>query len=126
MGTIVIKHMFFFKQKTTYEMRSSDWSSDVCYSDLYHDLSPLLPFQGGGGGGADLRRQLLGPDRLARVAAGHDQDPVDDVAQLPDVAGPVVGLQGGHRVLAEVAHGHAAVLRGQPHEMPGQIGRAHV
>src|SRR3546814_15569583 len=26
--------MFFFKQKTAYEMRSSDWSSDVCSSDL--------------------------------------------------------------------------------------------
>src|SRR3546814_17058051 len=27
--------MFFFKQKTAYEMRISDWSSDVCSSDLY-------------------------------------------------------------------------------------------
>src|SRR3546814_8747681 len=26
--------LFFFKQKTTYEMRISDWSSDVCSSDL--------------------------------------------------------------------------------------------
>src|SRR3546814_4474255 len=26
--------LFFFKQKTAYEMRSSDWSSDVCSSDL--------------------------------------------------------------------------------------------
>src|SRR3546814_2405420 len=26
--------MFFFKQKTAYEMRISDWSSDVCASDL--------------------------------------------------------------------------------------------
>src|SRR3546814_15559231 len=31
---------FFFKQKTAYEMRISDWSSDVCSSDLRpdHDL----------------------------------------------------------------------------------------
>src|SRR3546814_5229699 len=29
----------FFKQKTAYEMRISDWSSDVCASDLdFHDL----------------------------------------------------------------------------------------
>src|SRR3546814_4999639 len=27
-------HVFVFKQKTAYEMRSSDWSSDVCSSDL--------------------------------------------------------------------------------------------
>src|SRR3546814_8907584 len=26
--------LFFFKQKTAYEMRISDWSSDVCSSDL--------------------------------------------------------------------------------------------
>src|SRR3546814_2987236 len=28
---------FFFKQKTAYEMRISDWSSDVCSSDLQAD-----------------------------------------------------------------------------------------
>src|SRR3546814_2788617 len=28
---------FFFKQKTAYEMRISDWSSDVCSSDLQGD-----------------------------------------------------------------------------------------
>src|SRR3546814_8932774 len=28
---------FFFKQKTAYEMRISDWSSDVCSSDLNGD-----------------------------------------------------------------------------------------
>src|SRR3546814_4539950 len=30
--------VFFFKQKTAYEMRISDWSSDVCSSDLDHRL----------------------------------------------------------------------------------------
>src|SRR3546814_6294868 len=34
---------FFFKQKTAYEMRISDWSSDVCSSDLF------LPSQEHGG-----------------------------------------------------------------------------
>src|SRR3546814_2595401 len=29
---------FFFKQKTAYEMRISDWSSDVCSSDLDFNL----------------------------------------------------------------------------------------
>src|SRR3546814_3719052 len=31
---IVCSWFFFFKQKTAYEMRISDWSSDVCSSDL--------------------------------------------------------------------------------------------
>src|SRR3546814_5009353 len=30
----IIVLFFFFKQKTAYEMRISDWSSDVCSSDL--------------------------------------------------------------------------------------------
>src|SRR3546814_8638121 len=31
---------FFFKQKTAYEMRISDWSSDVCSSDLRRPRHP--------------------------------------------------------------------------------------
>src|SRR3546814_10435035 len=31
---LVVLLVFFFKQKTAYEMRISDWSSDVCSSDL--------------------------------------------------------------------------------------------
>src|SRR3546814_13981614 len=38
----VIICFFFFKQKTAYEMRISDWSSDVCSSDL---LSRRRPFR---------------------------------------------------------------------------------
>src|SRR3546814_10044346 len=33
---------FFFKQKTAYEMRISDWSSDVCSSDLARAARVLL------------------------------------------------------------------------------------
>src|SRR3546814_16663318 len=32
----------FFKQKTAYEMRISDWSSDVCSSDLIGDTDELV------------------------------------------------------------------------------------
>src|SRR3546814_1520377 len=34
LGKCVFFFVFFFKQKTAYEMRISDWSSDVCSSDL--------------------------------------------------------------------------------------------
>src|SRR3546814_15436231 len=34
---------FFFKQKTAYEMRISDWSSDVCSSDLTTERGRYLP-----------------------------------------------------------------------------------
>src|SRR3546814_1684502 len=33
-SVFVVLDFFFFKQKTAYEMRISDWSSDVCSSDL--------------------------------------------------------------------------------------------
>src|SRR3546814_4946692 len=43
----VVWLFFFFKQKTAYELRISDWSSDVCSSDLVaHDV------------GAELRRAV--------------------------------------------------------------------
>src|SRR3546814_1615918 len=33
--------IFFFKQKTAYEVRISDWSSDVCSSDLDHAAAAI-------------------------------------------------------------------------------------
>src|SRR3546814_4465019 len=42
--TDVAAFFFFFKQKTAYEMRISDWSSDVCSSDL--DFLALLAGNG--------------------------------------------------------------------------------
>src|SRR3546814_5810368 len=36
--TYILVVFFFFKQKTAYEMRISDWSSDVCSSDLRSTL----------------------------------------------------------------------------------------
>src|SRR3546814_6973012 len=58
-GMIVgVFSLFFFKQKTAYEMRISDWSSDVCSSDLAHlRLSIAVDVQArarGLGGRADL------------------------------------------------------------------------
>src|SRR3546814_3394013 len=39
MNDTIIFVFFFFKQKTAYEMRISDWSSDVCSSDLSYKVS---------------------------------------------------------------------------------------
>src|SRR3546814_5892669 len=40
----IIFSLFFFNQKTAYEMRISDWSSDVCSSDLNVVLDPKNTF----------------------------------------------------------------------------------
>src|SRR3546814_15293997 len=52
-------YVFFFKQKTAYEMRISDWSSDVCSSDLPPVLDPCA------------REQHLGVDEIILIARGH-------------------------------------------------------
>src|SRR3546814_2541326 len=49
--------VFFFKQKTAYEMRIRDWSSDVCSSDLY------------GGRGCDLIEWLIFEEEYWRANA---------------------------------------------------------
>src|SRR3546814_11120963 len=41
---VVWLSVFFFKQKTAYEMRISDWSSDVCSSDLWRLPLPFFVF----------------------------------------------------------------------------------
>src|SRR3546814_4561597 len=48
---------FFFEQKTAYELRISDWSSDVCSSDLGETLT-VVPFAGSNGG-VPVRRDFI-------------------------------------------------------------------
>src|SRR3546814_12747076 len=68
MGSVVISSIFFSKQKTAYEMRISDWSSDVCSSDLQVEQAVAgAPERGDPlhradrrGHGIDLRRHCLG------------------------------------------------------------------
>src|SRR3546814_3469855 len=64
--------VFFFKQKTAYEMRISDWSSDVCSSDLL--VEPVG--QGVHGLRAVEEGAVQGDHRLrpARIAADHAVD----------------------------------------------------
>src|SRR3546814_1577992 len=67
---VIIFCFFFFKQKTAYEMRISDWSSDVCSSDL----APL-PHAGEGGAQRRVRarrsrhRKAAKGDRVRHASA---------------------------------------------------------
>src|SRR3546814_18116522 len=78
---------FFFKQKTAYEMRISDWSSDVCSSDLEHRRAHRLHRSGQcarnlkaelgrppGVDHGDRRARLRkAPFGVARAARGHNR-----------------------------------------------------
>src|SRR3546814_2135254 len=55
--------VFFFKQKTAYEMRISDWSSDVCSSDLIAEIEGVNLALGTPLGADDCHNA----DRLARL-----------------------------------------------------------
>src|SRR3546814_15910922 len=59
--------LFFFKQKTAYEMRISDWSSDVCSSDLVATLF-LAIFSVGVALGSVLINRLLAGRVLAKYS----------------------------------------------------------
>src|SRR3546814_9287157 len=61
--------IFFCKQKTAYEMRISDWSSDVCSSDLLLRHGLVVEFAGAFGIQAEV--ELVVPAELeARLAQG--------------------------------------------------------
>src|SRR3546814_5407942 len=65
----------FFKQKTAYEMRISDWSSDVCSSDLFLDV--------------DLLRRCVDDDALADQGARRAPSPeLIGLCASDDQAGP--------------------------------------
>src|SRR3546814_14942228 len=65
--------IFFFKQKTAYEMRISDWSSDVCSSDLPAGAGGAGLRDHGGVERIDPRRALLGrsPGPGGQVCSPH-------------------------------------------------------
>src|SRR3546814_2952058 len=60
--------LFFFKQKTAYEMRISDWSSDVCSSDLVDGRTGRLRIDGHVETDAEPIRSLVdGSEIRARI-----------------------------------------------------------
>src|SRR3546814_18817220 len=76
---------FFFKQKTAYEMRISDWSSDVCSSDLQQRARDGLEQRGLVAIDDPPYRQPLVPVHQAALArlAGQYAFDIDDAEHLP-------------------------------------------
>src|SRR3546814_6381829 len=106
--------VFFFKQKTAYEMRISDWSSDVCSSDL--------------------RRVVVGPRSALAVATarlsdinwlaiGHD---AALTVKVRSMAKPVPARFDGERIMFDapeygVAPGQAAVCYARSEEHTSEL-----
>src|SRR3546814_2898910 len=87
---------FFFKQKTAYELRISDWSSDVCSSDLFAIAD--------GEEGADALG-IVGRTREKLLGEREDNAPLAHIGVLrlvdEDVVGALVELEA--HPFAEVA-----------------------
>src|SRR3546814_19806743 len=72
-----IMFFFFFKQKTAYEMRISDWSSDVCSSDL-GVVGRFVEFYGPGVGALSLADRATIANMAPEYGATCGFFPIDD------------------------------------------------
>src|SRR3546814_4245612 len=95
MISCLILFVFFFKQKTAYEMRISDWSSDVCSSDLLARqrgeardpqadwFDPVRPAALLGTGGASFRQLHPVSSRKGEAARERMGTPSRPVISIP-------------------------------------------
>src|SRR3546814_3449176 len=104
-----IRLFFFFKQKTAYEMRISDWSSDVCSSDLTPVAIAAAPTQ---------MRKNPG----ATISAAASNMPIDSQIQCGSILASQSGMSGSRLALDRVAR----ELADPAQSADQQIGRAHV
>src|SRR3546814_13500622 len=134
---------FFFKQKTAYEMRISDWSSDVCSSDLRFGPVAIIGGERSqrresgrrGDAGSDCQDQRVVDVRRRRVIAGQGVETVLEqlgrrqAVQLEIAKAPLVLRT---PVLAEVEGADEQVAAPLEHQMRGErhpvaviLGRDH-
>src|SRR3546814_17713903 len=100
---MICSEFFFFKQKTAYELRISDWSSDVCSSDLGAEQRRRQGLRGdaarrqGRGGGRESA--LSGEGRIGIGRGVQDRKSV--------VSGKSVSVRvehGGRRIIIKTQH----------------------
>src|SRR3546814_14364842 len=110
---------FFFKQKTAYEMRISDWSSDVCSSDLVGDRNQLdslaRRLEQGRRGFADGHENLVAIVRFGgahvRRAGGNALGKVRRRRPAPQALGLAVPLHPAHLTAGTRRDAARALLR---------------
>src|SRR3546814_824564 len=88
---------FFFKQKTAYEMRISDWSSDVCSSDLRSRLPPGARQAAGIGRGAGQPTDDEPVGKCTDYARTGQHDGRDDRHLLRQLSRPSDSGHAGYR-----------------------------
>src|SRR3546814_3646027 len=76
MFCLLLVFFFFFKQKTAYEMRISDWSSDVCSSDLLFQLRWMLQMWRN----CTVGRYATNKERMLRISS-YSRDCLHELVQ---------------------------------------------
>src|SRR3546814_4424747 len=84
----MILGLFFFKQKTAYEMRISDWSSDVCSSDL--DAVDVETWS------------QVGDERLPAEGAERGVTVIGTGGMYPEIENALVGMAKGDEKTVDV------------------------
>src|SRR3546814_3249150 len=132
---VILQLFFFFKQKTAYEMRISDWSSDVCSSDLDHrPRRDDGKAEGGGARAQDGAQQRQVPERQSlwstesELGHGSTQPDLGVEEHVSDVADELGADRHGEseecECLDHVDVAEESGLQQQRHNT--EIGRAHV
>src|SRR3546814_7949139 len=116
---------FFVKQKTAYEMRISDWSSDVCSSDLRFEVAQIFvsaPILGEFDRGAHQMALMafelgLQPFEKREGVGGGAGEPRDHlaVAELADLAGDRKSVVAGKSVAVRVDLGGRRIIKKKIH-----------
>src|SRR3546814_2378124 len=116
---------FFFKQKTAYEMRISDWSSDVCSSDLnaMRAMNARVKLHG-------ISESAVAADFLGIRTDDHDGGPWPQLLQRSAEHLRLVAISLGLAILLAVPLGILAARRRRFGQLviglTGENGRAHV
>src|SRR3546814_9001139 len=100
---------FFFKQKTAYEMRISDWSSDVCSSDLIAEEIAVS--------------QNVGELSLSLRSIADNKTQLEEAIASGDVTVPDGDPKAEQAMLLKIA---SQPVSGESTYSTGEIGRAHV
>src|SRR3546814_10143426 len=122
--------VFFFNQKTAYEMRISDWSSDVCSSDLRgHGRGETNPRRAdllrvGADARADDRQ--ADPDHPRQTARRHAASDARGEAVAVGPQAQILSVRQAAPILPRSAHGISmrAVRQAVPIRCTNPIGRA--
>src|SRR3546814_10474182 len=110
-----IMAFFFFKQKTAYEMRISDWSSDVCSSDL-----------------PDVEARWRATHAVRRLARFGEDKLLDHIVALAKADSPSPFLTRGFPLYFHFARQQLLIALARSADeapasiLPHEIGRAHV